>query len=262
MKNKPYKIGLALSGGGVLGAAHIGVIEEIEKAGIVVEYVSGASAGSIIGAVYAAGGMSVLNKFYDEISATSAFSSKNKIQMANPKKFFSDIELILKKYIPDSFSDFKIPFSAVATNIKTGEHELLDKSDPLSCVLASCAYPGVFPVQKVSGKYFVDGGITVNLPAEEVARRCDFTIGSSIYTVSQIENQRLERISRTAVFARSLEIIESQISSYQERYCDFCFKPKTENLKWFQFWKLEEIRHSGEIYAKREIKNLIKKLEN
>lgn len=259
---KKNKIGLALSGGGVLGAAHIGVIKELEKAGVKIDYVCGTSAGSIVGAVYAYGGVDALSEFYREIINTSAFNSKKKIEMANPKKLFSDIEKIMRKYIPKTFSNFKIPFSAAATNIKTGECEILEKSDPLACVMASCAYPGVFPVQKVSGKFYVDGGITVNLPAEEVSKKCSFTIGSSIYRVSTMQGEKLEKISRAVALTRSLEIIEKQISNYQERYCNFCFKPKTGNFKWYQFWKIEEIRQAGEIYAKREIKNLIRSLEN
>jgi predicted acylesterase/phospholipase RssA len=63
------KIGLALSGGGALGVAHIGAIEAIEKSGIKIDCVGGISSGAIIGLAYAAGGIDSLHKFYDEALA-------------------------------------------------------------------------------------------------------------------------------------------------------------------------------------------------
>ena len=83
------KIGLALSGGGALGAAHIGVIEEIEKAGIKIDCVCGTSAGAIIGLAYAIGGMETLRRFYGETLAD--FAKKAPCLWSKGRKGFLNI---------------------------------------------------------------------------------------------------------------------------------------------------------------------------
>jgi NTE family protein len=89
------KIGLALSGGGALGVAHIGAIEEIEKAGIKIDYICGVSSGAIIGLAYAVGGIDSLHKFYDE--ALANFAKKNKFIFAKgPDAAFKYIESALR----------------------------------------------------------------------------------------------------------------------------------------------------------------------
>jgi Predicted esterase of the alpha-beta hydrolase superfamily len=93
MNNK--KIGLALSGGGALGVAHIGAIEEIEKAGIKVDYICGVSSGAIIGLAYAAGGLDTLHKFYEETLAN--FAQRNRFIFAKgPDAAFKYIESALR----------------------------------------------------------------------------------------------------------------------------------------------------------------------
>ena len=67
------KIGLALSGGGALGVAHLGAIEELEKAGIKIDYICGVSSGAMIGLAYASGGLDGLHKFYEETIAPFIF---------------------------------------------------------------------------------------------------------------------------------------------------------------------------------------------
>lgn len=259
---KKYKIGLALSGGGVLGAAHIGVLEEIEKSGVKIDYIAGVSAGSIIGGIYAAKGVKGLDDFYKELKSKKFFGGSNKLPIGGPTKIFSELEKILKNYIPESFLELNIPLAVIATNINSGEPNLINEGNPIETILASSAYPGVFPIQEISGESYIDGGVTTNLPAEQVREKCQFVIGSSIYSIPEIKPVNNKKISRGAILTRSLDIIEKQLSVYQENYCDFCFKPKTKSLRWFHFWKAEEIRELGRAYAREEINNLLKQIEN
>ncbi|OQA53181.1 MAG: NTE family protein RssA [candidate division WS2 bacterium ADurb.Bin280] len=254
------KIGIALSGGGVLGAAHIGALKEIEKANIKIEYVCGASAGSIIGGIYSSSGIEGLEEFYNEISNKKGFSPNTRFQIQSPSRFFSELENTVSKYLEPKIDRPQIPFGAVATNLETGLPELLQEGDKLKNIMASCAYPGVFPIVRISSKLYVDGGIAVNLPAEFVKNECDFTIGSSIYSLPKIKKSYFDKNSRTRVLSRSLEIIENRLSYYQENYCDFCFKPQIKNLKWFHFWKLQEARDAGEANAKKQINDLVQLL--
>lgn len=245
-----------------MGAAHIGVIEEIERAGIKIDYICGSSAGSIIGGVYASGGLENLQNFYSEIITKKGFSQGTRFQIANPSKFFSELNETLRKYVFEAGSSFKIPFSTVATNMLTGEGEILDKGSMSRNIIASSAYPGVFPLQQINDRLYADGGITINLPAETVSKECDFTIGSSIYTVPRVSSGYFKKNYRAKALTRSLEIIEKQLSVYQENYCDFCFKPQIDNLKWYHFWKIEDAKIAGQQNAKKEIAGLLEKLKS
>jgi NTE family protein len=255
------KVGLALSGGGALGAAHIGVIEELEKAGIKPGLVCGSSAGAFIGLAYAIGGLEGLNEMFDEVSRSRLFKSELAIG-SMPDQAFKFLTAVLKKRLQKG-GEPQIPFACVATDIASGESKLLDKGDPVKNVLASAAYPGVFPIQKIGEKYYFDGGITRNLPAEETrSMGADFVIGSSIYSLAELEAKRVKKMNRLAALARSLDIYEKELSRFEEKECDFCFKPRTLPFRWFNFSKIETIKEIGRDHASKEVASLLLKLKN
>jgi NTE family protein len=252
------KIGLALSGGGALGVAHIGAIEEVEKAGIEIDYISGVSSGAIMGLAYAVGGLDSLHKFYD--NAIGNFGKKNKLLFAKGADgAFEYIRWALADLCRGGeFNQLKIPFSCCATNLATGEREVFNSGDPVAAVMASSAYPGVFAAQKINNKFYIDGGATRNLPAEEVrAAGADFVIGSSIYAVDRIADEKAGKINRIEIAARAMDIIQKELSRFEEKQCDFCFKPPSAQYRWFDFFKMEEILNQGRENARRQIKNLL-----
>lgn len=257
------KIGLALSGGGALGVAHIGAIEEIEKAGITVDHICGVSSGAIIGLAYALGGLDTLHKFYEE--ALANFGKKDRLLlMSGPDGAFKYIKEALDSLSEGrDFEKLKIPFSCGATNLATGELEIFTAGDPVASVMASSVYPGVFSPENVNGKFYIDGGVTRNLPAEEVrAMGADFVIGSSIYAVDKIADARAGKMNRLEVAARSLAIYQKELSRFEERHCDFCFKPPVREFKWFDFLRMKEIAAQGRDNAAKEIKNLLPLIGN
>jgi len=252
------KIGLALSGGGALGVAHIGAIEEIERAGIKIDYISGVSSGAIIGLAYAAGGLDSLHGFYD--AALINLAKKDKLVFAKgPEAVFKYIKRALEDICREKdFSGLAIPFSCLATNLATGEREVFASGDPVASVLASSAYPGVFAAQKLNGKFYIDGGVTRNLPVDEARTMgADFVISSSSYTVDQISDEKAGRMGRFEAAARALDILEKELCRFEEKRGDFCFKPPIAQYHWFDFFKMEEILAQGRVNAAAQIKNLL-----
>lgn len=249
---------MALSGGGALGVAHIGAIEEIEKAGIKIDCVCGVSSGAIIGLAYAAGGLETLHEFYEETLAK--FARRNRFLFAKgPAAAFKYIEAALKELCQGKeFFELAIPFSCCATNLATGEREVLNSGDPVAAVMASSVYPGVFAAQKLEGKFYIDGGVTRNLPAEETrAMAADFVIGSSIYAVDKFSDRKAGGMNRLEIAARAMDIYQKELSEFEERQCDFCFKPYVEQFKWFDFFRMEEIAVEGRENAAKSISNLL-----
>ena len=258
------KIGLALSGGGALGAAHIGIIEEIEKAGVKPDCVCGVSSGAIIGLIYAAGGTKALHDFFDELAGSKIFQKKEYLLIGGPRRIRELVESLLEKRIAGrSFADLEMNFAGVATNIATGRKEMISQGDPVAAVMASSAYPALSPIKKIGRDYYFDGGVTCNLPAEDARRMgADFVIGSSIYSISEIDRKEVAKMGKLAILWRTFDIFDKQLNRYEARSCDFLFKPKIDSFKIFDFTRLREIEKMGRGHAKRNIKTLVNLLEN
>ncbi len=258
------KIGLALSGGGALGAAHIGIIEEIEKAGIRPDCVCGVSSGAIIGLIYAAGGTKALRDFFDEIVGSKIFQKKEYLLIGGPRRIREFVESSLEKRVAGrSFAGLEMNFAAVATNVATGRKEIISRGDPVAAVMASSAYPALAPIRKIGNNYYFDGGVTCNLPAEDVRRMgADFVVGSSIYSISEIDRKEVAKMGKLAILWRTFDIFDKQLNRYEARDCDFLFKPKIDSFKIFNFTRMREIEKMGRAHAKRNIKTLVNLLEN
>ncbi len=257
------KTGLALSGGGALGAAHIGVIEELEKAGIRIDFVCGSSAGALIGLAYAIDGLASLDAIFSEIARSNLFLKQEYLLTAWPARALERVESVFGKYLKRrDYETLKIPFACVATDLATGEKKVFDSGDPVRNVLASSSYPGLFSVQKIGGGSYVDGAVTRNLPAEETrAMGADFVIGSSIYSLEVFGEKKIARINRVELLMRAIDIYEHELSLYQEQQCDFCFRPEVRPFRWFNFSKIDEIRRIGREYAKEQIGALKRRLD-
>ena len=195
------KIGLALSGGGARGAAHLGVIRVLEENNIPIDYIAGTSFGSIVGGMYAAG-MTVdeieaelagidWGEMFDDLPPRSDRSFRRKrdddLYRARFKPGFNDGELDLPRgliqgqkidleltrlVLPvgsvEDFEDLMIPFRAVAADIATGEEVVLSSGDLAIAIRASMSIPAVFTPVELDGRLLVDGGIANNLPISVV----------------------------------------------------------------------------------------------
>lgn len=258
------KIGLALSGGGTLGAAHIGVLEELERNKIEINSICGTSSGAIIGLLYADGGLKSIELFFDELKKADLLNKANLILKRN-STIFSTVEEILNKCVKaKEFYELKIKFSCVATNLKNGEAVVLKLGNPVKAVMASAAYPGVFPVQQIGSKFLVDGGLTKSLPAGVLKKQgLDFVIGSSLYGIKEFDNFDSDGDIKTNLLdiaARSLDIIQKELASYEIPNCDFCFQPEVHNFRWYDFDLIDEIRKTGKDSAVKHMDDLLSKI--
>jgi NTE family protein len=162
-----YNAGLVLSGGSARGMAHIGAIKAFEEHGIQFRVIAGTSAGSMVGALYAAGFSA------DEIRHFATGMKERDI--INSRLFFipsksSNMENALKKVMGDmTFSDLKTPFAAVAVDVRSGEEIVLREGSVARAVSASCAVPGVFTPVEWEPYRLIDGGVINTIPSD-VAR--------------------------------------------------------------------------------------------
>ncbi|MDZ4178055.1 MAG: patatin-like phospholipase family protein [Coriobacteriia bacterium] len=179
--SRPERIGLVLGGGGVRGAAHLGVLAVLEEAGIRPDVIAGTSVGSIIGACHCAG-LSV-DEMRDTMRSLKwgdltrlAWGSKLAILDTSPLLRFID-EAIGGR----DFDELDRPFAAVACDILTGRKVVIREGSVAEAVIASSAVPGVFPPRERGEYLLIDGGAVANLPIR-VARDmgADYVIGVDI----------------------------------------------------------------------------------
>ena len=187
------KIGLALGGGAARGLAHIGVLEVLQKEGIHIDMVAGTSAGAIVGALYAQG------KDASQIkSLAQEFGSRKPVAFVDPylhKSGFirgKKIQDLLATYIGGiRFSDMRIPFACVATDIETGEEVVIDQGSVPEAVRASISIPGIFAVARWKGRYLVDGGVVNPVPVNVLKR-----MGASFIIAVNVIPEVLEGVQR------------------------------------------------------------------
>ncbi|PSL48275.1 NTE family protein [Chitinophaga niastensis] len=209
--NRP-KVAVTLSGGGARGLAHIGILEAIDSAGLKVDYLTGTSMGSIVGALYAMGysGNHIeaaarklnWNDLFSNQPALTDISYEEKTQYnkyiieipfeyGKPKLASGVISgealwLELAKLcwpVKDvkNFSDFNIPFKCIATDVATGEIVTLDSGEVVTSIRASMAIPSIFTAVKIGDRKLVDGGVVRNFPvitAKEMG--ADIVIGANV----------------------------------------------------------------------------------
>jgi NTE family protein len=200
---RKVKIGLALGGGAARGFAHIGVIKALEAQGIVPDIVVGTSAGSVVGAMYAYGYSGfALQKMALEMDEASISD------WALP--FFSKSSGVLKgealqAYVNKTVHNqpiekLKIPFGAVATDLRTGQPILFRRGNTGMAVRASSAVPSVFQPVSIGSKTYVDGGLVAPVPvrfAKEMGAEFIIAVNISSATEAQATASSLDVLMQT-----------------------------------------------------------------
>ena len=136
---------------------------------------------------------------------------------------------------------------------------VLQEGDPVTAVMASAAYPGVFPAQRIGDHFLIDGGMTRNLPADVLKRHgAEFVIGSSLYTLLHLPTPKTRlKMTRIQTVLRALDVQQLELSLLQLPYCNFCFSPPIETFRWYDFDRVSILREIGRRYAGDEITHLL-----
>ncbi|HSF53089.1 MAG TPA: patatin-like phospholipase family protein [Algoriphagus sp.] len=188
MKSK-LKIGVALSGGGVRGISHLGVLKALNEVGIIPTKISGTSAGAIAGAMYCQGYQP--EEILKIIVDTNFFRfMRPAISLVGILKMGIVGELF-KIYFPhNDFSQLKTPLAVAATDISKGKVIYFDEGELIAPLMASSCIPGMFEPIKIGDKQLVDGGVLNNLPVEPLDGICDFVIGVNCNQLPEESNIR------------------------------------------------------------------------
>ncbi len=276
-ENRP-KIGLVLSGGGAKGFAHIGVLEEIEKSGLKIDYIGGTSMGAIVGGLYAAGysakqikaiveqidfmpllqdeyprnALSFFEKEFGEKHAITLPVTKSGIQIPRAiSKGQSVLNLFTYLLSPvDSIKDFSklsIPFFCIGTNVENGEEVVLEKGFLPLALRASGAFPTLLNPVDIDGKLLIDGGVANNFPVDVMKQKgMDYIIGVDV------QSNLNTRKDLTSALSILNQIISYDV--YRERedrlqLLDLIIKPNISEFSVVDFERVDELIKKGEEVA-------------
>src|ERR1035437_4520402 len=209
MSDKKYKVGLALSGGGTRGFAHLGVIQALIEAGIFPDVISGTSAGALVGVLYADGYSP------QEILTMMNWASRfDFMRPAMPREGLLQINGIIKilktSLRSKKFSELKIPLFVSATDLNNGKVVYFSEGDLIEPVIASASIPVLFQPVKINGISYVDGGVLDNLPIKPIENQCRILIGSFVNPVGYMKkiSGLINIAERTFMLSMSKEIYE------------------------------------------------------
>ena len=289
-KDNP-KIGFVFSGGGAKGIAEIGALTVLEREGIIPDYITGTSIGSIVGGLYAIGyNAQQLENLATNTNWESYFNDdlqrnylpieerkdasryllsfpvdSNKIQL--PKGFVkgNKIGLLLSRLtLPvhhiNNFDDFKIPFRCIAADFETGEAKVFKSGDLADAMRASMSIPSVFEPQNIGGDLYVDGGIIRNLPVEDVIE-----MGADIVVAIDIEGELYKKEELKSI----LDVLE-QSSSYrvydskakQLKMADVVIKPPLKGFGVLDFKNVDSLLNLGKAAAEDALPKIKRFLKN
>lgn len=280
------KVGLCLSGGGIKGAAHIGVIKALEEANIKIDCISGASSGSIVAAMYAMGYKSdeifhFFKIYGEEISKINwclifklifglIFRKKICIEgLNNGNKLGEIISNKARKKNIRLISDIKMPllipsvnlydasinlFSSINNNRKySDEVNIINNIEIGKAVQASCAYPGIFCPVNIDGKKLVDGGIRENTPWKELK---DIGTEKIISVVFEEEKRPKKNVNILDCITGSMGIMMHELYNYEIEGIEYLLKINTKDVWLLEIEKTEELYNLGYETAKKEINKI------
>jgi len=238
---KPYKIGIALSGGGIKGLCHAGVLKALEEQGIRPDIISGVSAGAVVGALYADGySPDEIALLFEDIS----FRKMTKIQIPDGGFFRIDAfqRFLSKKLRAKTFEDLKIPLRIVATDLDKGRSVTFTSGKLIEPVIASCSVPVLFIPKVIDGVHYVDGGVLKNFPVSTIRDECDKVIG--INASPMVADDYKPSIMNVA--ARSYHFMFKANILHDKELCDLLIEPvDMGNYETFDVDKGREIFELG-----------------
>ena len=215
-------IGLVLSGGGVRGMAHIGVLRAMQEHGISAQVVSGSSVGALVAGLYANGNsiVDMLSFFKETPLFRYNFITILKPGLVDTERYID----IFRGYFPENdFSALERELFVVATNLQKGEEEFFTSGELIRPLLASAALPPVFGPVNIKGCLYGDGGIMNNFPLEPIKGKVDFMIGSNVSVIKKVEKKHIRSSFQLA--SRTTALMIYAINRQKIHQCDLIIEP-------------------------------------
>jgi len=257
------RVGLALSGGAARGAAHVGVLRVFEEQGVPVDCIAGTSAGSLVGGAYAAG---LPIDELEEFALRMRWRDFGRVTLSTlgVQSNARMEEFIRARFPVTRFEQLRIPFAAVAADLKTGAAVVLkDEGDLAFAIRASCAVPGWYvPVVDERGRQLVDGGIVATLPVRMLRKFApppDILVGVDV----NFEGAKFLGPPRTAlgILFQTIMVVQRSIGAHEQRAADVVIAPRCGHIRWDEMARGAELVRLGREAALESVGRIKELLE-
>lgn len=274
------KVGLVLSGGGAKGMSHVGILQAIDSAGLKIDYITGTSMGSIVGALYAVGYSGKdIEKISDELDWNIILSNNpnyrtisvdekdeygkysvevgyrdGKPQLATGMIESEELWLTLNRlflpvYNVKDFSKFNIPFKCVAADLSNGKAVVLNKGEIVSAIRSSMAIPSIFTPVDYDTTKLVDGGIVRNFPVSDVKEMgADIVIGVNLFQ-GLPSPKKLNNV--LDVFYQITQYRDAEDLVEEKKLCNLIIVPPVEKYNAGSFGSINDIIQIGKETGKK-----------
>lgn len=250
-KLENYKLGLALSGGGIKGLCHAGALKALEECGLKPDIISGVSAGSIVGALYADGYTpEEIGAFFKKVT----FRQMTSIRVHDGGFFkIDEFENFLSKTLrAKTFEELAIPLKIVATDLDHGKSVTFCSGTLIDKIIASSTVPVLFTPKVIDGVRYVDGGVFKNFPASTIRQDCETLIGVNASPLVAPEY----KLSIVNVAMRSYHFMVKANIFPDKELCDIVIEPTDMgNYDTFSIDKSQEIFEVGYISTLEILRN-------
>lgn len=241
MFGRKIRIGVAFGGGGARGFCHLGAIKAFEEFGLKFDFIAGTSAGSIAGAFYSAGYN--YKQMYEIIKNLKEKDIRKNIIPFTPSKIDGVGEIVTSQLGDINIEDLKIPFAAVAVDIKSTKEVCFAKGNLAKAVMGSCAVPGVFQPVVYDDMILCDGGLQNTIPAD-IPRYfgCDYVVSVDV------NKSRTYGTNSTKVFdvlSCSIRILMKSNAVRGYVNSDIVIAPETKRFKSTKTDGMEEMIEEG-----------------
>lgn len=280
----PRSIGLALGSGAARGLAHIGVLRVLEAEGLAPDVVAGTSMGALIGAFYAAGiPVAEIEAIALEFDVNSV-SGVSDIALGKGAVFSGDkVQSFLRRYLPATFEELRIPFGCVATDLTRNEPKRFTSGDLIGAVRASVSIPVAFLPVRMDDMLLVDGYICEPVPVR-LARHLGGKVvvavdvcGSGIVPLpTGDESTGVQRIREMHAAVRSgapyhrtiagpdimgavSEAFEKRVAAPALKTADIVLSPEVHEYGGFEFGQAPVLIEAGEQAAREAVEKIRRK---
>lgn len=235
-----YKWGVALSGGGARGFAHLGALKAMDERHIKPEIIVGTSAGSLAGVLYADGhSPDDIYSFFKSVRMTEIVAGT--IPKDGLFKSTGLQEILRKNLRAKTFEELKTPLRVIASDIETGHPRIFNKGPLVPAVVASCSIPIVFIPMEIEGHYYVDGGLFANFPVSYIRNDCEKTIGVNVSPVISMKYDK----SLKYIIERTMDYMVGANTTEERRKCDYLIESDE-----ISEYSLFDLKHGEEIFRK------------
>ena len=279
------KVALVLSGGGLKGYAHLGVLRVLEKENVKIDYITGTSIGALIGTMYSIGyNIDEIEKVLDFINVENFLETDTdftnlslekketlkkysfyinfdeKLNFSLPKglKDSNEAYLIVKDLLKNygnikNFDKFPIPLRIIATNLNTGETKAFSEGDIAKILVASMAIPTIFEPVEIEGNVYVDGLVSRNLPVEEA-----YDMGADLVIASDIGAPivKKDNYNILSVLSQMSTIQSSNITNISREKASILISPNIKDISAIDSSKKNDLINLGKIAAEEQVSKL------